>query len=44
MSAWRRIAIEMLPEFRDDITQADRPMALWVEIGFRFPDAFQQGW
>lgn len=43
MSAWRRVAIEMLPEFRDDITQADEPMALWVEIGFRFQDAFRKG-
>ena len=43
MSAWRRVAIEMLPEFRKEIAQADTPMALWVEIGFRFQDAFEKG-
>jgi hypothetical protein len=43
MSAWRRVAFEMLPEFRDEIAQAEKPMQLWVEIGFRFKDAFRTG-
>jgi hypothetical protein len=43
MSAWRRVALEILPEFRDDIAQADEPMALWVEIGFRFRGVFRKG-
>ena len=42
MSAWRRVAIEILPEFRNEIAQADNPMALWVEIGVRFCDAFEK--
>jgi hypothetical protein len=43
MSAWRRVAIEMLPEFRDIIAKAEQPMQLWVEIGARFQDAFRTG-
>jgi hypothetical protein len=43
MSAWRRVAIEMLPEFRDMIAQAEQPMQLWVQIGAHFQDAFRNG-
>src|SRR4051794_29423646 len=43
MSAWRRGAVEQLPEFREIIEQADRPMALWIEPHLRFEDAFRSG-
>jgi len=41
MSAWRRIALETLPEFRGTIQKAESPMALWVELHLRFEDAFR---
>src|ERR1700679_1799256 len=40
MSAWRRVALEMLPEYKENIAHAENPMGLWVEIGFHFQDAF----
>ena len=43
MSAWRRVAIERLPEFRATIEEADSPMALWVELGLPFENAFRAG-
>jgi hypothetical protein len=43
MSAWRRIALETLPEFRGIIGQAKSPMGLWVELDLRFKDAFLVG-
>ena len=41
MSAWRRVALETLPEFRDAIEQAESPMNLWCELFLRFEDAFR---
>jgi hypothetical protein len=32
MSAWRRKALELLPEHRVIIEAADNPMALWIEL------------
>jgi len=43
MSAWRRVALEMLPEYRENIAHAENPMGLWVEIDFYFRDAFEAG-
>jgi hypothetical protein len=43
MSAWRRTAVETLPECRDANEHADSPMALGVEIGYRFQEAFKNG-
>jgi hypothetical protein len=43
MSAWRRQAVERLPEFRAVIESAATPMALWVELVLRFEDAVRLG-
>ncbi len=40
MSAWRRTALETLPEFKQLISEADSPMALWIELRLEFEDAF----
>jgi hypothetical protein len=32
MSAWRRQALELLPEHRGIIEAADNPMTLWIEL------------
>jgi hypothetical protein len=32
MSAWRREALQRLPECRQVIEPADNPMALWIEL------------
>jgi hypothetical protein len=36
MSAWRKTALEMLPEYRQQIEKSETPMALWVELQFQF--------
>ena len=41
MSAWRREAIALLPEFRSKIASARSPMALWIELGLKFTVAVQ---
>ena len=43
MSAWRRKAIEFLPECRRKIEIADSPMALWVDLYLEFEDAVRDG-
>ena len=43
MSAWRRVALELLPEYRHAIAKAESPMGLWVEIDHHFRDAFGAG-
>jgi hypothetical protein len=43
MSAWRRVALEKLPELKRTIEEASNPMALWIEIRLRFEDAFDRG-
>lgn len=40
MSAWRRVALEKLPEYRQIIGAAENPMALWIELTPRFEDAY----
>ncbi len=39
MSAWKRVALEKLPEYRGVIDNVDSPMALWVELSFHFQQA-----
>lgn len=41
MSAWKRIALEKLPEYRGLIDDADSPMTLWVELHSKFENAYQ---
>jgi hypothetical protein len=40
MSAWRRIALERLPELRKVIEESASPMALWIELLGEFHEAF----
>jgi hypothetical protein len=39
MSAWKRVALEKLPEYRGLIDAADNPMALWIELHLKFERA-----
>jgi hypothetical protein len=41
VSAWRRKAIELIPAQRDLIAAADSPMALWVELWWKFLDSIR---
>jgi hypothetical protein len=41
MSAWKRVALETLPEYRRIIEAATSPMSLWVELDSRFLEAFE---
>jgi len=43
MSAWRRKALELLPQHRALIEQAESPMSLWNELRFRFLDCIASG-
>jgi hypothetical protein len=36
MSAWKRVAIGKLPEYRDIIQSAESPMSLWIELMYFF--------
>jgi hypothetical protein len=40
MSAWRREALQKLPECRRIIEAADNPMALWIELRGACDDAY----
>lgn len=42
MSAWRRTALQTLPELRAAIDQAATPMALWFELLAEFKAAFHR--
>jgi hypothetical protein len=42
MSAWRRQALEQLPECRRIIESVDNPMALWIELRGACDDAYQK--
>ncbi len=42
MSAWRRQALQNLPEFRRVIEAADTPMALWVELLDECQDGYRR--
>ena len=41
MSAWKRIALETLPEYRQLIDEAENPMALWIELHSKLQDVYQ---
>lgn len=41
MSRWRSHAIELFPEFRKRIEQADGIFALWSELSLKFQDAYR---
>ena len=41
MSAWRRVALEKLPEYRRIIDEARSPMALWLELCLQFEDLYR---
>jgi hypothetical protein len=41
MSAWRRQALTLLPEYRHIIDSAENPMALWIELLMEFRDAMR---
>lgn len=41
MSAWKRIALEKLPEYRTVIAAAESPMALWIELHLSFENAYR---
>ena len=43
MSAWRRQAIQVLPEFESRIASTDNPMALWIDLAGEFDRAFRAG-
>lgn len=40
MSAWRREALQQLPELRPVIERAESPMSLWIELYQAFCEAF----
>lgn len=41
MSAWKRVALEKLPEYRRLIDTSDSPMALWIELHLKFEDSYR---
>lgn len=42
MSAWRKKALELLPEYRQLIEKSDNPMALWIDLHIIFENVFQK--
>jgi hypothetical protein len=42
MSAWRREALQRLPECRQVIEAAENPMALWIELFGECQDAYKK--
>jgi hypothetical protein len=43
MSAWRRKALELLPQHRTLVESAESPMSLWIELRYRFLDHIASG-
>ena len=43
MSAWRREALQRLPECRQLIEESDNPMALWINLHGACEDAYGEG-
>jgi hypothetical protein len=41
MSAWRRVALEKLPEYRKIIDAANEVMACWLELNFEFDKVYR---
>jgi len=42
VSAWRRVAIEKLPEFRHIIEAAETAGMLWIDLSLKFEDAYEE--
>ena len=42
MSAWRKVALEKLPEFRKIIDAAETPGMLWIDLLLKFEDAYEE--
>ena len=40
MENWKRKAVELFPEIQGEISEADNPMGLWIEIAFWFDEAY----
>ena len=40
MSAWRRTALETLPEYRQTVADAENPMAMWIDLYLHFKDLY----
>ncbi len=43
MSAWRRKALEFLPQHQTLIERAESPMSLWIDLRLRFLDHVASG-
>lgn len=41
MKEWRAVAINMLPELQSEAEESESPMGLWVEIVYKFDDAYE---
>ena len=41
MSAWKRVALERLPEYRSAIEAAENPMALWIELHMKLQEVYR---
>ena len=42
MQEWKRKALEILPEIKDDISESDDPMYLWIMIVLAFDEAYEE--
>ncbi len=42
MSAWRRIAIEMMPALQKTIAAVDNPYGLWIELRFEMNRVYER--
>jgi hypothetical protein len=41
MEQWREVAINMLPELRSEAGEAESPMSFWLEVVYKFDDAYE---
>jgi hypothetical protein len=42
MSQWRRKAIEIVPPLKQEIEEANSPMALWIDLNFQLEYAYEK--
>ena len=42
MQEWKRKALEILPEIKDDILESDNSMYLWIMIVLAFDEAYEE--
>lgn len=42
MQEWKRKALEILPEIKDDILESDNPMYLWIMVVLAFDEAYEE--